>query len=175
MSWRGLKVQCIREALGEILKIRARNVSKARRKAVSTIIATLILIGVVAAMGSFIYWYAVAYAKSTSKISSIAVTEAKVSKTTTGKANVLVAIRNQGTISVELLNVTIYDDTGVPKDLLSLSSTVLSPNTTTLNPGDSVTVVYVGDEVKVTVGESYSIVVITSQGAQQVVAECTLG
>ncbi len=148
---------------------------KGKHKAVSTIIATLILIGVVAAMGSFIYWYAVTYAKSTSKISAIAITEAKISKTTTGNVNVLVTLRNQGTTTVDLLNVTVYDDTNSPMDLLKLEGTMLSPNRTTLNPGDSVTVVYVGNKLSFTVGDSYTIVVITSQGAQQTVAECTLG
>jgi len=144
-----------------------------KRRGVSTIIATLILIGVVAAMGSFIYWYAVSYAKSTSKISAIAITEAKISRTT-NNFNVLVALRNQGTTTVDLLNVTVYDDTNSPKDLLKLRGTMLSPNKTTLNPGDSVTIVYVGN-LSLTVGKSYTIVVITSQGAQQAVAECTLG
>ncbi|MHC1600978.1 MAG: hypothetical protein ACXQTB_01375 [Candidatus Nezhaarchaeales archaeon] len=148
---------------------------KGKHKAVSTIIATLILIGVVAAMGSFIYWYAVTYAKSTSKISAIAITEAKISKTTTGNVNVLVTLRNQGTTTVDLLNVTVYDDTNSPMDLLKLEGTMLSPKRTTLNPGDSVTVVYVGNKLSFTVGDSYTIVVITSQGAQQTVAECTLG
>ncbi|MEM1745716.1 MAG: hypothetical protein QXW03_03300, partial [Candidatus Nezhaarchaeales archaeon] len=55
-----------------------------RRKAVSTMMATLILIGVTAAMGSFIYWYATSYAKSMSKISAITITEAKMSRTSTG-------------------------------------------------------------------------------------------
>ncbi|MHC1637512.1 MAG: hypothetical protein ACXQTU_05010 [Candidatus Nezhaarchaeales archaeon] len=148
---------------------------RGKRKAVSTIIATLILIGVVAAMGSFIYWYAVTYAKSTSKISAIAITEAKISKTTTDTFNVLVTLRNQGTITVNLLNVTVYDESKKPIDLLSLDETILSPDTKTLNPGDSVTIVYVGNEICFTVGQSYTIVVITDQGAQQTIAECTLG
>jgi len=148
---------------------------KGKRKAVSTIIATLILIGVVAAMGSFIYWYAVTYAKSTSKISAIAITEAKISKTTTDTFNVLVTLRNQGTVTVKLLNVTVYDESKKPIDLLSLNGTILSPDTRTLNPGDSVTIVYVGNETVFTVGSSYTIVVITDQGAQQTIAECTLG
>lgn len=149
-----------------------------KRKAVSTMIATLILIGVTAAMGSFIYWYATSYAKSTSKISAITITEAKISKTSTGTTSVLVSLRNQGTTIAELINVIIYDDkTSV--DILNKNETLISPpppqgGKVVLNPGSSVTIVYVG-QLNVTLGNTYTIVVATSQGAQQATVECTLG
>lgn len=141
-------------------------------------IATLILIGVTAAMGTFIYWYAVSYAKSTSKIFAIAITEAKISKSSKGTINVLVSLRNQGTTIVELANVTIYDDSNNPVDILNKSGTLISPPPTQgkviLNPGNSVTVVYVG-QLNLTLGNTYTIVVVTNQGAQQVTVECTSG
>ncbi|MEM0217300.1 MAG: hypothetical protein QXM73_00920 [Candidatus Nezhaarchaeales archaeon] len=148
-----------------------------KRKAVSTMIATLILIGVTAAMGSFIYWYATSYAKSMSRISSITITEAKISKTSTGTTNVLVSLRNQGTTIAELFNVTIYDDEGTPIDILSKNEALILPPPSqdrkiVLNPGSSVTIVYVG-KLNVTLGNTYTIVVATSQGAQQVTVECT--
>lgn len=129
-------------------------------------------------MGSFIYWYAVTYAKSTSRISAIAITEAKMSKTSTGVTSVLVSLRNQGTTVIELTSVIVYDDYNNPVDLLSKNETLISPKPVqekiSLNPGDSVTVVYVG-KLSVSVGKTYTIVAITSQGAQQVTAECTFG
>ncbi|RLF21600.1 MAG: hypothetical protein DRJ68_03050, partial [Thermoprotei archaeon] len=67
-------------AVKDIMGRASRSIKRSRR-AVSVIIATLILIGVVAAMGSFIYWYAVTYARSTSKITSITITDAKITKT----------------------------------------------------------------------------------------------
>jgi len=148
-----------------------------KRKAVSTMIATLILIGVTAAMGSFIYWYATSYAKSMSRISSITITEAKISKTSTGTTNVLVSLRNQGTTIAELINVTIYDDKETPIDILSKNETLISPppsqdRKVVLNPGSSITIIYVG-KLNVTLGNTYTIVVATSQGAQQVTVECT--
>lgn len=145
--------------------------NRRRVRGVSTLIATLMLIGIVAAMGSFVYWYAVAYAKSASKIAAIAIVEAKVSKVG-NNTNVLVTIRNQGTISVELKDVMIYDDSGQPRDLLDLPGTILSPNVKTLKPGDSITAVYIGGALSLTPGKSYTIVVVTDQGAQQISTEC---
>ena len=153
---------------------RASRSIKRSRRAVSVIIATLILIGVVAAMGSFIYWYAVTYAKSTSKITSITITDAKITKTSSDQVSVMITLKNQGTIAVELLNATIYDNSG-PKDLLALSNTLLSPNDETIDVGGSLTIVYVGNEIDVDIGETYNIVVVTDQGAQQVVVECSAG
>ena len=153
---------------------RASRSIKRSRRAVSVIIATLILIGVVAAMGSFIYWYAVTYARSTSKITSITITDAKITKTSSDQVSVMITLKNQGTIAVELLNATIYDNSG-PKDLLALSNTLLSPNDETIDVGGSLTIVYVGNEIDVDIGETYNIVVVTDQGAQQVVVECSAG
>ncbi|RLF20888.1 MAG: hypothetical protein DRJ68_04540 [Thermoprotei archaeon] len=125
-------------------------------------------------MGSFIYWYAVTYARSTSKITSITITDAKITKTSSGQVSVMITLKNQGTITVELLNATIYDNSG-PKDLLALSNTLLSPNNETIDVGGSLTIVYVGNEIDVDIGETYNIVVVTDQGAQQVVVECSAG
>ena len=157
----------------DIMSRAGRSIKRSRR-AVSVIIATLILIGVVAAMGSFIYWYAVTYAKSTSKITSITITDAKITKTSSDQVSVMITLKNQGTITVELLNATIYDNSG-PKDLLALSNTLLSPNDETIDVGGSLTIVYVGNEIDVDIGETYNIVVVTDQGAQQVVVECSAG
>ncbi|MEM1900769.1 MAG: hypothetical protein QW055_01390 [Candidatus Nezhaarchaeales archaeon] len=146
-----------------------------RRKAVSTMMATLILIGVTAAMGSFIYWYATSYAKSMSKISAITITEAKMSRTSTGAVSVLVSLRNQGTTIAELLDVIVYDDNGIPVNILNRSETLIQPppvqGKVVLNPGSSVTIVYVGS-LNVTLGNTYTIIAATSQGAQQVTVEC---
>jgi len=160
-------------AVKDIMSRAGRSIKRSRR-AVSVIIATLILIGVVAAMGSFIYWYAVTYAKSTSKITSITITDAKITKTSSDQVSVMITLKNQGTITVELLNATIYDNSG-PKDLLALSNTLLSPNDETIDVGGSLTIVYVGNEIDVDIGETYNIVVVTDQGAQQVVVECSAG
>ena len=160
-------------AVKDIMGRASRSIKRSRR-AVSVIIATLILIGVVAAMGSFIYWYAVTYARSTSKITSITITDAKITKTSSGQVSVMITLKNQGTITVELLNATIYDNSG-PKDLLALPNTLLSPNNETIDVGGSLTIVYVGNEINVDVGETYNIVVVTDQGAQQVVVECSAG
>lgn len=160
-------------AVKDIMSRAGRSIKRSRR-AVSVIIATLILIGVVAAMGSFIYWYAVTYAKSTSKITSITITDAKITKTSSDQVSVMITLKNQGTIAVELLNATIYDNSG-PKDLLALSNTLLSPNDETIDVGGSLTIVYVGNEIDVDIGETYNIVVVTDQGAQQVVVECSAG
>lgn len=145
-------------------------------------IATLILIGVTVAMGSFIYWYATSYAKSSSKIFAIAITELKMSKTTKGPTSFLISLRNQGTVVVELRNIIIHDDNDNRVDILSYENrenkrTLISPQPTVnetimLNPGASVTVIYFGP-LNVTLGNTYTVIVMTSQGAQQAIVECT--
>lgn len=143
-------------------------------------IATLILIGVTAAMGSFIYWYATSYAKSSSKIFALTITELKMSKTTKGSTSFLISLRNQGTIVLELKSIIIRDDDNqvdiLINEYIESKRTLVSPPPTDdrriiLNPGASVTVVYFGP-MNVTLGRTYTVIVMTDQGAQQASVEC---
>lgn len=154
-----------------------------KRKAVSTMIATLILIGITAALGSFIYWYATSYVASNSKIFSIAITDLKLSKTTKGSTSFLISIRNQGTVNVKLESIIIRDDNDNQFNILSYENrkskkTITSPQVgddeeISLNPGSSITVIYLGP-LNVTPGSSYIVIVATNHGAQQATVECTL-
>ncbi|MEM1745715.1 MAG: hypothetical protein QXW03_03295, partial [Candidatus Nezhaarchaeales archaeon] len=87
----------------------------------------------------------------------------------------LVSLRNQGTTIAELLDVIVYDDNGIPVNILNRSETLIQPppvqGKVVLNPGSSVTIVYVGS-LNVTLGNTYTIIAATSQGAQQVTVEC---
>lgn len=141
------------------------------RKAVSAMIATLMLIGITVAIGSFIYWYAVGYAKSTSRVASIEITKAKMTETPNG-VSVLVTVRNQGTTTLELRNITVRDPSNNLIDLLRQKNATMTPNTKVLEPGDSVTVVYFG-KLNVKVGDVCLVTVVTDRDAQEITVQCT--
>lgn len=142
-----------------------------KRKAVSAMIATLMLIGITAAIGSFIYWYAMTYAKSTSRVASVEITKAKITYVSDNTVSVLVSVRNQGTTALELRNITVRSPSGELIDLLKEENVTITPRTSVLGPGDSVTVVYFG-RLNVNVGDVCLITVVTDQDAQEIAVQC---
>jgi len=145
--------------------------NRRKRKAVSAMIATLMLIGITVALGSFIYWYAVSYAKSTSRVASVEITKAKVTQASNDMVSVLVSVRNQGTTTLVLHNITVRGPSNELIDILKLENAIITPSTTVLGPGDSVTVLYFGP-LNIKAGDVCLITVVTDQDAQEIAVQC---
>jgi len=111
---------------------------RSRRKAISPIIATLILIVITVVAGMMLYGFVTGFmAKTTSSTGAIAQISIASAGVSSNGESATITLTNTGTTSVKITAVNLLNpDTGA----LIATSTSLSPSSATVNGGQTVTI-----------------------------------
>jgi len=140
-------------ALGAPLSVH-RNVNSTRRKAISPIIATIILIVVTVVAGGFLYVYAMGmmHSGAASQVANVQ-SAALVVPGGTGAGTLTVTISNGGTVTIKSVNVTNFNGQALPSPM-SLISTPIAPGQSASGTLTSSNISALGNIV---VGQSYEL------------------
>jgi flagellin-like protein len=131
------------------------------RRAVSPVVATLMMVAAAISIGTLAYWYVTSYVRATSQIPSLTIDA--VALNYTGGASIQVNLRNAGTTSIAVKRLLITHDKGtlprqVDIDLPAGGTYSLTETSIFFTPG-----------------RSYGIVVETSMGNLTSTVPCMRG
>jgi flagellin-like protein len=126
-------------------------------KAISPIIATIILIAITVAFGLVVYGIATGVAGSASSNTQLSVIQATLVQPSSGSASFSMTLKNSGSTPLNHLNVNVQGLTG-----LTNSSLTMMPQTT-LSPGESISVMGTST-ASCTVGNTYVIQISATAG-----------
>jgi len=134
-----------------------RNANSTRRKAISPIIATIILIVITVVAGAFLYTYATGmmHSGAASQVANVQ-SAALVVPGGTGPGTLTVTISNGGTVTIESVNVTNFDGQNLASTPVQLITTPIAPGQAasgTVNIPNSV----ITTPSSLTAGQSYEL------------------
>jgi len=143
-------------ALGAPLSVH-RNANSTRRKAISPIIATIILIVITVVAGAFLYTYATGmmHSGAASQVANVQ-SAALVVPGGTGTGTLTVTISNGGTVTINSVNITNFAGSSI-SPAVQLITTPIAPGqaasgTVTVGSGQTITT-----PTSLTAGESYEL------------------
>jgi len=84
------------------------------RRGISPLLAVIITIAIVIAVGGFVFAWSYGLVRMGSTIADITITDVRLVQTVTGESSFSITIKNTGTVTA--LNITVYAPTGVTLD-----------------------------------------------------------
>ena len=126
--------------------------SSKRRKGISTLLAVIITIGIVVALGAFLFAWSTGLFRTGSAVAEITVTDVSVVKTSGASpdASFSITIKNTGTVTAT--SITVTEASGTLKDT---NGAVLSVSFSNLAAGKSNSTTVPLDPSTVNVGKTY--------------------